>query len=221
MELEIHKLSQDHAAAISQNRLEDAAQVKKERDSKMIVWERVKQTMAAAFMRNQQLQHARNNSQGQPQPTNNATPSNPEAPPPQPPQIPAPAGAINSQDIPRGPDSQALIQLMQSRAGPNQNTLPRAPGFAVPPNMTPEMASQMQKLVESRGMRPPQPSFPHAQPGQQNRSPVAVTASTQQQSNPQRMTFWEGSLTWTGFHVTTHDKKELRVQVEIASAGDM
>jgi hypothetical protein len=211
---EIHKLDQDQAAAIAQNRMEDAAQIKKERDSRLVVLNRLKQAMATAVIRNQQqqFQHARSNSQGQPQSTNLAAPTNTQAPS-QSPQMPATTSSVNSEDIPRGPDSQALIQLMQSRTAPNQSGAPSL-------NMTPEMFSQMQKLVEKRGIRPQQPSFPQVQ---QNQSPsMAVPAPAPQQPTPREMSSWEGSLTWTGFHLTTYDRKEMHAQVKVAShTGDM
>jgi mediator of RNA polymerase II transcription subunit 25 len=206
---EIHKLDQDQAAAIAQNRMEDAAQIKKERDSRLVVLNRLKQAMATAVIRNQQqqFQHARSNSQGQPQSTNLAAPTNTQAPS-QSPQMPATTSSVNSEDIPRGPDSQALIQLMQSRTAPNQSGAPSL-------NMTPEMFSQMQKLVEKRGIRPQQPSFPQVQ---QNQSPsMAVPAPAPQQPTPREMSSWEGSLTWTGFHLTTYDRKEMHAQVKVAS----
>jgi len=227
MEAEIHKLTQDHAAAVAQSHMEAAVQLKKERDNKVMMLERLKQTMAAAVIRNQQqqqqLQHARSNSQGQLQPTNVLAQPNNQTPSLHP-QIPATAGGVNAQDIPRGPDQQALIQLMQNRTNTNQNSLQAMSNFPIPTNMTPDMMSQMQKLMENRGIRPPQPSsFSSAQPAQQNQSPpIASPASAQQQSNSRDATSWEGSLTWTGFDVTTHDRKDLQAQVKVASpTGDM
>jgi hypothetical protein len=221
MEGEVRKLNQEHAATVAQNRMDVAAQIKKERDAKATVLERFKQAMAAAVIRNQQqqLQHARSSSQGRPQSANLPAQSNTQVPS----LSSQMSSSLDSQDIPRGPDPQALIQLMQSRTGTNQNALPAAPGFHIPPNVTPEIVNQMQKLVENRGIRPPQPSsFPQNQLTQHNEPPpIPVSGSIQQQTNDRGAT-WEGSLTWTGFDVTTHDRKELHAQVKVASpTGDM
>jgi hypothetical protein len=217
MEAEVHKLTQDHSAAVTQNRLEAAASLKKERDTKVATLDRFKQAMNAAFTRSQQ-QHARTNSQGQGQPANISAPSNTQAPSLHP-QVPTATGGVKPQDNPRGPDQQALIQLMQSRSGTNQTSLPAMPGF---PNVTPEMVSQMQKLTDNHGIRPSQPpSLP--QHTQQNQpAAIAAPASAQQQSSTRSTTFWEGSLTWTGFDVNTRDRKEMNAQVKVVSStGDM
>jgi mediator of RNA polymerase II transcription subunit 25 len=226
IDVEIHKLTQDHATAVAQNRMEDAIQIKKERDTKVTTSERLKQMVAAAVIRNQQqqqqLQNTRNSSLGQPQPTNLSAQSNTQ-PPSIPPQVPGTNGGINLQDVPRGPDPKALIQLMQNRTGTNQNSLPASASFAIPANATPEGFSQMQKLMESRGIRPPQPSSFVGQPTQQNQpSPVTTLTTPLQQSNARTKSTWDGSLTWTGFDPATNDRKELHAEVKVAcSTGDM
>lgn len=214
VDAEWKKLKKNYDEAVAQNRVE-AAQIKKERDNKQAELDQLKQAISTVIQ--SQPQHTRSNSQGQPQATNMAAPSTTQAPP-QPPQVPSTKG-----DIPRGPDPQALIQLMHSRTAAHHNAPPGTPGFGVPPNITPEMASQMQKLVENRGIRPPQASFPQAQPAQQNPSlSMAVPAPTPLQPVPRAPTFfWEGSLSWTGFDVTTRDRKEMRAEVKVASAADM
>jgi hypothetical protein len=216
MEADVQKLTQEHSVAVTQNRLEAALLLKKEKDIKVMTLERFKQAMTAAFTRSQQ-HHARTNSQGQGQSANISAPSNAQAPPHHL-QVPTTTGGIKAHDNPRGPDQQALIQLMQSRSGTNQNSLPAMPGF---PNATPELVSQMQKLIDNQGIRPQQPpSLP--QPIQQNQPAViAAPASAQQQSSPRSTTVWEGSLTWTGFDFTTHDRKELHAGVKVTSStGD-
>ena len=51
---------------------------------------------------------------------------------------------------------------------------------------------------------------------------MPVPAPAPQQSTPGEMSSWEGSLTWTGYHATTYDRKEIHAQVKVASpTGDM
>lgn len=223
---QIRQLNQEHATAIAQNRLDDANKIKSARESKVVTLERFKQAMAAVMRNNQQqLQQARTSSQGQSQPANSSP--NIQAPSLLPQMTSAP-GVTNPQDAPRGPDPQALKQLMQSRAGgslpqiqtksPLQGTS-NSGGIQPPHNVTPEMMGQMQKLIDNQGIRPqPTPTLPPARLTQQSPAP---TNSVQQQQHS-RVSTWEGSLTWTGFDVTTHDRKELHAQVKLASPnGDM
>lgn len=214
---EIQKLGENYNLALEQGRTDAAAQIKSVRDGRLVLLDRIKQSLAEYVRRNvaQQQSQASNGSGASSQPPSSGVPNF--------------SASANAQDVSRGPDAQTLQQLMQNRAGgaggPPFAQLPNAAGqggLTLPSNMTPEMKGQMQKLMESRGIRPPQPpAFHQPQVAQQNTSPNVPGPSTTPQANPNQST-WEGELTWNGVDVVTQTPKNMQTQVKLTStSGDM
>lgn len=234
LEAQVQKLERDHEAAVTQGRMDVAAQIKNERDKMFANLEKFKSAVQS-IMRVQQQQQAQtlrtqSGSQGQqaqPQPL----PANPS--------VSAAASGSSIQTSPRVAQILASSTMVTSAAPPDLPRAPIMPGrtgapsfpqmsttssgsnLPLPAHMTPEMASQMQKLVDNHGIRPRQASFSQPQPPQKNPAPPSqpMPGPSQQQSTNST---WEGALTWTGFDVTTHDRKEMHAQVSVAShSGDM
>lgn len=77
-------------------------------------------------------------------------------------------------------------------------TAPGQPGQqTVHTTMTPDVAAQMQKLIEQNNRFPKQPS----------NAPQAPDAQ------PQRPGHWQGTLTWRGFDSETHARKDVHTRV--------
>jgi hypothetical protein len=116
---------------------------------------------------------------------------------------------------PQIPDSQILAQFWQSRGGtvsaPSGNNLPAGPSQAqLHPSMTPEVAAQMQKLIDKKGFRP-----------QSFGSSSQASTSTSQDTiiNPNAVTHpalnsttWHGTFTWS-FPQQNGATKEVQIQV--------
>lgn len=214
LEAHVNKLKRDVAAALAQGRTEIATQIKKEHDSSAAALEKFKQVMQAAM---RQGQMARPQSGPPPNQTSTAASSIQTAP--QAPQIATSATTAIPSTTSQVPPP---AQNTQGRAGgpsfPQMSSINSVPNPPIPGQMTPEMASQMQKLVENRGIRPRQASLsqpastPKLPPPQLPQS-MPATGSSQ----PDASQVWEGSLIWTGFDAATHDRKEIQVQVKVTS----
>ncbi|KAF7978845.1 hypothetical protein HWV62_44653 [Athelia sp. TMB] len=211
LEAHIHKLKRDHTAALTQGHAEVAAQLKTELDRSVITLERFK----LAIQQNVR-QIAR--------PQNLPPPSSANQPPaattsmtsPQPPQMATSATAMPAAVPPAFPSAQNTQGRTGGQPFPQMgNNLNATSAAPVTSQMTPEMASQMQKLVENRGIRPRQASLSQSTPklaAPQLPQPMAVAGPSQPDSKT-----WEGALIWTGFDVTTHDRKEMQAQVKVTS----
>ncbi|TDL23325.1 hypothetical protein BD410DRAFT_897760 [Rickenella mellea] len=141
------------------------------------------------------------------------------APPPQPPKPPSVA--------PHDPQQLAeALELMRSKllqppqpSQPSQTPSAIPSGLRLPPNMTPEVAAQMQKLIEQQRGRSPR----QAHLNTQNPPPMPPVAM-QQQPQPQPQAGpskpipqeWYGALTWTGIDPASQTRMEVSSQVLIS-----
>lgn len=204
---EIQKLNENYNLAMEQARPDVAARIKAVRDTRLLLLDKIKLSLAEYMRRNtaqQQLQ------------ASNGTATNSQLPPSGINSFAAPA---NAQDVSRGSDTQSLQQMVQNRAGGAGGPPFELPNTAVQgglPNMTPEMKGQMLKLMEGRGIRPPQPPVLH-----QVAQPNVPGPSAAPQVNPNHST-WEGELSWNGVDVATQTPKNMQTQVKLSStSGDM
>ncbi|KAG1726263.1 uncharacterized protein EDB91DRAFT_1254405 [Suillus paluster] len=146
--------------------------------------------------------------QPQPQPAANNSMSEDAAPL----TVPAPISTPAEEQKPLLTDQQALMHFMQTRSGPG--------GFP-----SPEVAAQMQKLINKTGIQPPTFS---GSPKPRPALPPASGSTTQLQPQPQASTStssggskqWEGSITFTALHAG--QPKGLETQVAVTqSTGDL
>jgi hypothetical protein len=95
---------------------------------------------------------------------------------------------------------------------PNQHAPPGAIGVPGPSRMapTPQLAAQMQKLLEQRGNRPGPVLGQHPEHGQ---SSAPATAAQAQAPHSNNKVVWQGVLSWTGFDAATQGRKEVHAQV--------
>ena len=214
---EIQRLTEDYNSAMEQGRAEVAAQIKTVRDSRLVLLDRIKLSLAEYVRRNIAQQQSQ---------ASNGTGTNSQLPLSGVTNFAAPA---NAEDVSRGPDAQIPQKMVQNRAGgvggPPLAQLPNTAvqgGLSLPSNMTPEMKGQMLKLMEGRGIRPLQPSaFHQSQVAQPNVSHNVPSPSAAHQANPNQST-WEGELSWNGVDVATQTPKNMQTQVKLSStSGDM
>lgn len=127
--------------------------------------------------------------------------------------VPAPASVPAEEQKPPISNQQALMQFMQARGGPG--------GF---PSASPEVAAQMQKLINRTGIQ----SQPFGgSPKPRAAPPPAPVSITQPELQPQASTssggskYWEGSFTFTT-SIQNEQPKGLEVQVAVThSTGDL
>ncbi|KAI0363607.1 hypothetical protein BV20DRAFT_975507 [Pilatotrama ljubarskyi] len=117
-----------------------------------------------------------------------------------------------------GPSGSAQGLQGAPNAPPNPAVAP--PGVQIPPNVKPEVAAQMQKLLEAKN-RPShlglQPQLtPQPQPQLPSQPPAAAPTSTAQGQAPagaQAPNIWHGMLSWTGTDSETHVRKDVQARV--------
>ncbi|KAI0667911.1 hypothetical protein C8Q78DRAFT_303917 [Trametes maxima] len=110
------------------------------------------------------------------------------------------------------------------------SALSRSSTVQLPPNVPPEMAAQMQKLLEqkNRASHPgvqTQPQFqpqpqPQPQPQMQPQPAPSMSAGPEQVSGPGAapslpINMWQGTLSWRGTDSETHIRKDVHAQVVI------
>ncbi|KAI9001451.1 hypothetical protein BD414DRAFT_574886 [Trametes punicea] len=153
----------------------------------------------------------------------------------EPPRAPAQASAVPPA-VP-APGAQAAPSTVPKLGG-------QISGMQVPQNMSPELAAQMQKLLEQQkngpshlGLQPPAQTQarPPAQTQPQPQPPAQALSQPQTQStgaistSPEKAaaagpsgarphsapSIWRGTLSWSGFDAETHVKKDVQAGVQI------
>ncbi|THH07742.1 hypothetical protein EW146_g9221 [Bondarzewia mesenterica] len=253
MDMQLEELKLSYAKAVTEKRTDDAERLKADITIKLSIANRFKQMLARMKqqVQQQQMQNAaqaqppeQNQNQNQQQGPQNggsnapvAAPGfPPKATPPVPQQPPtngAPAMSAVMQHA-MG-EAQAFTQILQSRMnnGGRQPGMSNAgagqPGLQMPTHITPEMAAQMQKLMEQqRGKQQQQGTGAGAQPHAaanflQAMPPNAVGFGAVQPQPPVNMSMkWHGTLCWTGQDSVTQEKKEVKaVVIATGTHGDL
>lgn len=144
------------------------------------------------------------------------------------------AGAAPAANAPPGQTATDLAaKIAHGQPGPppapaagGQNTSQQStgppPGMQIPPNMTPEVAAQMQKLIQQTN-RPGHPNMPPQLPLQpqqpQPQPPAPASQPPQQQPTPGPGQMppgsWQGMLSWRGTDSETHIRKDVQARVII------
>lgn len=100
----------------------------------------------------------------------------------------------------------------------SQQPMGPPPGMQIPPNMTPEVAAQMQKLIEQKN-RPGHLNMPPQQPQPQPQPPAAASQPQSQPPGPgpgqPQAGSWQGMLSWRGTDSETHIRKDVQARVTI------
>lgn len=149
---------------------------------------------------------------------------------------PNPAGASRERSVgstveehkPVISDSQILAEFWQSRGGtisaPNSGNPPAGPSQIQSHSaMTPEVATQMQKLIDKKGIRPQ--NF-GSTPSSGTTSPetgVHPNVTNNQSIRAPNASTWQGTLSWTFPKLSGQAAVELQLHVVgiMASAGDV
>lgn len=125
-----------------------------------------------------------------------------------------PVGSTMEEHKPAISDSQILTQFWQSRGGmvstSNSSTPQAGPSQTqLNPAVNPEVAAQMQKLIEKKGIRPPSFGSSSQPPGTTSHE----TPANPNAPNTQALPAWQGTFSWTPPKLSGQVANEMQIHV--------
>lgn len=140
-----------------------------------------------------------------------------------------PMGPTIEEQKPTIPDTQVLAQFWQSRGGtisaPNGSNLLAGPSQVQShPAVTPEVAAQMQKRIENKGIRPQNfGSAPQTSGTMSHETGVHLNATNNQLIQASNGSQWQGTFSWTPPKLSGQVAIEVQMHVVgmVVSAGDV
>ncbi|KAL4066797.1 hypothetical protein J3A83DRAFT_4190032 [Scleroderma citrinum] len=226
LEVEVKSLDQRIAAAQQQGQVAQGAEIQKERTAKLTAGGQIKQLLMNYFRAVQASQNATPaavNADG-PRPVQSVVQNGPGAG-----SSNQPTAGISGQSGDRVTsgsfddnkvqvsDAQSFVQFWQSRGG-TVNTSPAGThpqGTNQTPPMPPDVAVQMQKLIDRQGIRP-QPFGLISQASSttpQDTSASAGAPTNQSTQQQQQQPIWHGTFSWVASDTIGQGLKEMQVQV--------